>query len=103
MFHELERKFDAINRLNSLYSELSAGIHGRKVNDLEMRVALERIVYDVASATADTNLLRKCTEGVNFIIAVKNKNGIQSFSMEDRRIILTSMPKEARQVWSDLE
>ncbi len=33
-FLRTESRFDAINRLASLHSDLSAGVHGRQVQDL---------------------------------------------------------------------
>src|SRR5271157_4323404 len=38
-FLRTESRFDAISRLASLHSDLSAGVHGRQVQDLEMRLA----------------------------------------------------------------
>ena len=38
-FEGIEQRFDAANRLKTLYDELSASVHGRRVEDLEMRVA----------------------------------------------------------------
>ncbi|QOZ66617.1 hypothetical protein [Bradyrhizobium arachidis] len=38
-----ERKVAAIEQLISLYKDLSGGVHGRSVRDLEMRTALKKI------------------------------------------------------------
>ena len=43
VFIETEPKFGAVNKLVRLYSELSAGVHGSHVSDLEMRLALKKI------------------------------------------------------------
>lgn len=99
----VEKKFDAINQISSIYSELSAGVHGRAVRDLEMRAALEKIVYDQAAASRETDLLRKCTTAVNFALGIFHHKQMKQFQSEDRRIILRTMPSRARQVWNDHE
>lgn len=105
-FWKIERKFDAINQISSLYSELSAGVHGRAVRDLEMRVALEKLIYEEAMAAREAECLRRCTEASNFLLAIfhhqKLRSGLQ-FQAEDRRIILRTMPSRARQIWTDYE
>lgn len=98
-FLEAESKFDAINRLTSLYSELSAGIHGRQVRDLEMRAALQKIAYDHDSATKELELVQRCTEAANFLLAVYNRAKMAAFQTEDQRIILRTLPRKARGVW----
>jgi hypothetical protein len=65
-FLKTEKQFDAINQMSSLHSDLSGGIHGRTVRDLEMRVALSKIVYDENAAKAEADLLRKCTQATTF-------------------------------------
>jgi hypothetical protein len=105
-FWKIERKFDAINQISSLYSQLSAGVHGRAVRDLEMRVALEKLVYDEGLAAREAECLRKCAEASNFLLAIfyhqKLRSGL-TFQAEDRRIILRTMPPRARQLWTDYE
>jgi hypothetical protein len=100
-FAATEPKFDALGRVTSLYSQLSAGVHGRTVRDLEMRVALRKIAYDPVSAATDAESLRKCTEAVNFLIAIFQRERMQAFQLADRRLILRSMPTAARQVWTE--
>jgi hypothetical protein len=102
-FWKIERKFDAINQISSLYSELSAGVHGRAIRDLEMRVALEKIVYDEGAAAREAECLRKCAEASNFLLAIFHHRKLRAFQTEDRRIILRTMPTRARQVWTDYE
>jgi len=96
-----EPQFDAIAQLTSLYSDLSAGVHGRTVRDLEMRRALRKIYYDHASATSDVERLKKCVAAVNFLIAIFHICKVRAFSAEDRRIVLRSMPVRARMAWND--
>jgi hypothetical protein len=99
-FLKTESKFDALAQLASLYSELSAGIHGRAVRDLEMRVALRKIVYDQASATKQAEMLRKCTQASNFLLAIFHRNQVKKFQVDDRLIILRTMPACARNLWT---
>lgn len=102
-FLKTESKFDAIAQLSSLYSDLSGGVHGRTVRDLEMRSALQKIAYDEASAKKEIELLRRCAEAVNFILAIFHADKVRAFAAEDRRIIMRSMPTRARSTWSEYE
>lgn len=99
VFVESELQFDAINRISSLYHDLSAGIHGRTVRDLEMRVALKKIVYDQVAAEGHAKHVQKCVEAANFLIAMFHHEQLTSFQAVDRRIILRTLPAKARQVW----
>ena len=103
VFLKTESKIDSVNQISSLYSELSAGVHGRAVRDLEMRVALQKIIYEELGATADANFLRRCTEATNFLLAMFHREKVRAFQAEDRRIILRTMPKSARQLWTEYE
>jgi hypothetical protein len=103
IFQQVESKFDALNQMSSIYSELSAGIHGRTVRDLEMRKALQSISYDQATAERESELMRRCTEAVSFIIAMLHHDRVARFRIEDRRVILNSLPTRARQVWREFE
>jgi hypothetical protein len=102
-FLKTENKFDAINQLTSLYSDLSGGVHGRTVRDLEMRTALKKIVYDEISVKKEVEQLRRCTEAVNFLLSIFHADKVRAFAAEDRRIIMRSMPTRARSVWSEHE
>jgi len=102
LFMETELKFDALNRLKVLYGELSAGIHGSKVRDLEMRVALRKIKYDQAAADVTAREIERCAESANFILAMFHREKMNRFQTEDQRIILRTMSPRARQVWRDL-
>jgi hypothetical protein len=103
VFRRTEKKFDAVNQISSLYSDLSAGVHGRTVRDLEMRLALKKIVYDRAAAVKEEDLLRRCAEAANFLLAMFHREKMRAFQAEDRRIILRNMPARARQLWTEHE
>jgi hypothetical protein len=96
-----EKAFDAINRLSTLHSELSAGIHGRQVRDLEMRVALNKIAHSDQAAKKEAQLIERCAASANFLLAVFHRKRIAHFGQEDRRIILRTMPPRARQAWNE--
>jgi hypothetical protein len=101
-FTATETHFDALTRLRTLYSDLSAGVHGSKVRDLEMRIALNRIKYVQAAVHAEMLLVERCAESVNFLLAAFNQEKMDRFSLEDQRVILRTMPPRARQVWKAL-
>jgi hypothetical protein len=99
IFFETESKFDAFNQISSLYSDLSAGIHGRTVRDLETRRALREITYDATAAEKESEFLRRCVEVVNFLLCMLHRDAVARFQNDDRSIILRSIPVKARQVW----
>ena len=96
-FIEAEPRFDSLNRITSLYSELSAGVHGRTVHDLEMRLSLRAIAYDHAAATRDAAYVARCAEAANFVLAIFHAAEFRKFQSDDRKIILRTMPAKARQ------
>jgi hypothetical protein len=98
-----EPKFGALARLSNLYVELSAGVHGRSVRDLETRSALRAIKYDQIKAEQDADLLAKCTTSVNFLLAIFHHEKVWTFPLADRRMILHTMPTEARKAWKEHE
>lgn len=102
-FKQTEPRFDAINRAQSVYDELSAGVHGRRVIDLETRNALKQITYESVGAAQGAELIRKCCEASNFLLAIRNRAEMRAFSIEERRIILRTFPKEARETWMDFD
>jgi hypothetical protein len=102
IFKETETKFDAINRLSGLYSELSAGVHGRTVQDLEMRVALNKITYDQDATQRQVLLTERCAAATNFLLAIFHWKQMRTFQAEDRSIILRTMPTRARRVWHEV-
>lgn len=103
VFIKSEPRFDAINRLGTLYSELSAGIHGRTVRDLEMRTALNKIKYVEGAVKKQRDRVEKCTEAANFALAIFHRDKMSTFQVEDRRIILRTMPARARKVWNEFD
>lgn len=96
-----EQKFDAIGRMTALYSELSGGVHGRKVSDLEMRAALSHLAFDKTAAAKEAAALERVVEACNFMLAIFHREQLRRFSEADRRIILQSMSKKAREVYGD--
>jgi len=102
-FVKAEPKFDAINRASTLYAELSGGIHGRRVCDLEMRIALEKIVYDEQVARGQVALVERCAESCNFLLAIFQREKMALFDLEDRRIILRTMAARARRTWHEFD
>ncbi|MGH6980804.1 MAG: hypothetical protein ACREFC_06320 [Stellaceae bacterium] len=100
-FETTEKTFDALARLSSVYSELSTGIHGRSVKDLETRIALQSIAFDPAKAAEDAALLARMTVAANFLIAIFHHERVSNFSANDRRIILRTLPAPARQIWKE--
>ena len=100
-FLDTEKEFDAINRLSSLYSEVSAGIHGRRVSDLETRIALSKIRYSKKSIVDEAAFIQRCAESANFLLAVFHREQLRHFGQEDQSIILRSMCKRARRAWTD--
>ena len=100
VYLDVEKRFDAINKLSSLYSELSAGVHGRSVRDLEMRTALSEIAYSDHVCERQVALTERCAEAANFLLAMFHAAKMDAFQAEDRRIILQTMPARARAIWS---
>jgi hypothetical protein len=96
-----EPKFDALAKLRSLYSELSGGVHGGKVSNLEMRAALAHIKFDMTAATKEAVSLEKVVEACNFMMAIFHREQLRRFAEADRRAILQSMSRKARQVYGD--
>ena len=101
-FLRTEPKFDAISRLASLHTDLSAGIHGRQVQDLEMRLALRKIAYSEAEARKQVQLVERCAQSANFVLAVFHQERLSRFQAEDRRIILQMVPPRGRNVLTHL-
>jgi hypothetical protein len=102
-FTDTEQQFGALADLKSLHSDLSAGIHGRAVTDLEMRVALSKISYDDVAARREVESLRKTSEATNFLLAIFHKAQVAKFQREDQSTILRSMPPRAREIWRHYE
>lgn len=102
-FSNTEVRFDAISRISTLHSELSAAVHGRTVRDLEMRSSLDGISYLDAAARAQMALIERTAESCNFALAVFRKDEMALFEREDRRIILQTMSTRAKGVLREFE
>jgi hypothetical protein len=103
LFMCTEPQFNAFSRLSSLYSDLSAGVHGRAVKDFEMHTALKKIVLRNEDMAEQAVSIEKCVEAANFVLACFHRTQAASFQPEDRQIILRTMTPRARQVWQDIE
>jgi hypothetical protein len=99
---DIEPRFDAIARLKNLYSNLSAGVHGRRVQDLEMRVALDKLTFNQTAFEGEVELVEQVAQSANFLLAAYHIDRVRSFATEDRQIILHTMERRARQVWNGL-
>lgn len=97
-----ETKFHAIGNLKSLYGDLSGAIHGGRVTDLEMRVALNKIVFEQKALDQHVRFVRRCAEAVNFVLSTFHVEKFRAFQAEDRRIILRSISAPGRQILSTL-
>ncbi|HEV2495260.1 MAG TPA: hypothetical protein VG204_19555 [Terriglobia bacterium] len=97
----MEKRFDAMNRLSTLYSDLSTGVHGQAVSDLEMRLSLEKIAYAESIAKKNALFIERCASASNFLLAVFHGQKVAKFQSEDRLIIFQTMPPRARNAWRD--
>ena len=102
-FLKTEPTHNALGEITSIYSDLSAGVHGRRSRDLELRTALRALTYSDSNAHKDAEAFKRCTQATNFLLAVFNKQQMVKFSLEDRRAILHTMPPKARQTWLNYE
>jgi hypothetical protein len=94
---KLEKHFNAIHRLRDLYSELSATVHGRRVQDFQMKNALTKITFDEETAKRGDRLLKSCTESVNALLAAFHAEQFHNFASPERRLVLrTICPKGRR-------
>lgn len=100
---DLERKFDAVNRLRTLYDELSAAVHGRRVSNLEMRAALRKIAFEQGAFDMDAQLIERCAGPTNFLLAAFHSVAFNGFNAEERRTILTTLPAAARRTLTGLD
>jgi len=100
---ELESKFDAVNRLKTLYGELSATVHGRRVQDLQLCKSLRMIEFVESVFEKQVAEIERCAASVNFLLAGFHSRQFNDLHREDRQIILGSMPSRARQVLKGLE
>ena len=103
IFFDIGQRYSVFNLISSLYSELSAAVHGRRVSDLEMRTALSRISYDQSAATKHADAIVKAAEMTNFVLAMLHRPQMEKFESEDKSVILRSMPAVARSLWREHE
>lgn len=96
---ETEKNYNALDQMKSLYSELSASVHGGAVRDLEMRVALKKITYSDTSAKKHADFVRLSSQLANFVLAIFHCQRVSKLAAIDKSIILRGMEKPARQIW----
>jgi len=84
-FLETELKFDGLNKASTLYSELSGDVHGRTVGHLEMRTALNAIVYTDDLAQKHATNIERCASTCNFLLAVFQRDQMSKLTTEDQR------------------
>jgi hypothetical protein len=101
-FSETEPRFGAVGNLVRLYSELSAGVHGSRVDDLEMRLALRKIVFTERIFASQVRLVEQAAESINFLLSVYHNLQFCGFHVEDRRVILRTMAPRARRTLMEL-
>ena len=97
-----QKSFKPVDRLKTLYSDLSGGVHGRRVQDLEMRVALHKIHYEEKSIDARVRDLAKCAESVNLLLIAFHRQKFLHFPRPDRQTILRTISPAGRRLLSAL-
>jgi hypothetical protein len=102
-FEQTEPKFGAVGKLIRLYDELSVGVHGSRIDHLEMRLALQEIVLNESKFISQMKLVQQTAESANFLLAVHHNGQFRGFQLEDRRTILRTMAARARQTLTDLD
>jgi hypothetical protein len=99
---DAEKQFDAINKMKMLYADLSAAVHGRRVQDFQMKIALSKITYGDAMFTEEAKTLARCTEAVNYTLAAFHLTQFRSFGVADRKIILSTLSQTAKKALTGL-
>jgi hypothetical protein len=102
LFEETEPRFPAVANLNRLYGELSGGVHGSRVDDLEMRVALNKIALSEAVLRAQTKSVRQTAESVNFLLATFHNLQFRRLQTEDRRAVLQTLTRRAKKALAEV-
>ena len=97
-FIAYEKKFDAINRLKTLYDVLSGDIHGRKVNSLEMHNALKEIKFNQNEFYRLYKSMKICCESSNFLLLLFHADAIRGFPEEPKSIIKKTISRKERRI-----
>jgi hypothetical protein len=100
---DVEKRFDAINRMKTLYDELSAVIHSRKLSNLEMRKGLVDIEYDENTFRQLTSLVKRTSECCNFILCIYYRDKFNRIPIHFRSIITRTIPQEGRRVLAGIK
>ena len=98
-----EPRFDALAQAKSLYSDLSASVHGRSVQHLEMRRALSQIAYSDKAGARQALQIKKVSQVTSVLLAILHADKMRKFDVADRRLILRNMPPLARQIWTEYD
>ena len=99
----LEKKFPALHKLRDLYTDLSAGVHGRRVQDFQMKIALEKLAFDAGAARKQEEILNKTVQSVNALLAAFHAAQFHRFGSADRSFILRTIPASGRAALSQIE
>lgn len=97
-FTGIEIKFDSINRMKSLYDDLSADIHARRLSNLELRKGLVDIKYDQQQFAGLVSFTKRASECSNFILSIYHKDVIKRIPLHFSTIITNTLPSKARRV-----
>ncbi len=63
-----EERFQALSKLRSLYSTLSAAVHGARVADLSLHAALKSITFDPSSLDGQVKHVVSVAKSCNFLM-----------------------------------
>ena len=103
IYSDTEIKYDSINKLQTLYDDLSSDVHGRSVSHLEMRKSLSCIKFDQEIFDLQMNLIKRCSECSNFLLLMFHKQRVAKLESEQKGIFLKSIPPIARRIWMGIE
>lgn len=100
---DLKAGFTPIDRLKTLYDDLSSIVHGRTVDRLEMQRALVQIRYNQTSMDTILDWAKRCTESSNFLLATFHIDQFRNFDQTTRRVLVLTMPSIARRQLTGLK
>ena len=92
-----------VETLISLYSELSASVHGQRVTELEFRRYLCDIKFMHKDVVKESLLVGKTVVAINTLLTIFYHPQFLAFPIEDRRAILRSLPSPTRGMVSTRE
>lgn len=98
----LLKKFDAAGKLRTLYSELSAAIHGGKLTDMNLHRSLEEIKFDLPKFKEIVKKVAAVTESSNFLLLVIHQKRLGIIPPNLRKILVMSVPLSGRRALQGL-